>query len=125
MTNATHRSFWTCGQEKMIFFDIGEIAGCCANLKTALRPILGSYGSAGAIDIDELVNAKRSHLTAVRRGEIPTACVDCPSWQLHDGPDDNQYVFSDINIGHHTVCNTDCYYCRTNSNSYPNPVPAQ
>ncbi|MEA2817550.1 MAG: hypothetical protein QOI93_5319 [Rhodospirillaceae bacterium] len=109
----------------MIFFDIGEIAGCCANLKTALRPILGSYGSAGTIDIDELVNAKRLHLAAVRRGETPTACVDCPSWQLHDGPDDNQYIFNDINIGHHTACNTDCYYCRTNSNSYPNPVPAR
>src|SRR5260370_1011794 len=103
MNNPKHSGFWSCGQEKMIFFDITEIAGCCANLKTALRPIWGSYGPDGAIDIDELINAKRSHLAAVRRGEIPTACVDCPSWQPMDSAADTPYLFNDVNIGHHNA----------------------
>jgi organic radical activating enzyme len=125
MSNPKHSGFWSCGQEKMIFFDITEVAGCCANLKTALRPILGGYGPDGSIDIDELIDAKRSHLAAVRRGEVPTACVDCPSWQPMDRADDTPYVVNDVNIGHHTACNTDCYYCRTNSNSHPQPVAAR
>jgi len=86
---------------------------------------LGTYSPSGAIDINEVVAAKKEHLAAVRRGETPTACRDCPSWQPHHGPDDSPYIFNEINIGHHTACNTDCYYCRSNSNSSPNPVPAR
>jgi MoaA/NifB/PqqE/SkfB family radical SAM enzyme len=125
MTDSKHPQFWTCGQEKMIFFTATKVVGCCANLKTAAQPLLGNYGPQGALDIEELVSAKRTHLAMVRRGETPPECRDCPSWQLHQGPDDNPYLFNEVNIGHHTACNTDCYYCRTNSNSAPHPVPAR
>ena len=117
--------FWSCGQEKMIFFRAMEIAGCCANLKTGRMPLVGSYGPGGVIDIDELANSKRADLAAVRQGETPKACVDCPSWTLMDVADDDPYLFNDVNIGHHTACNTDCYYCNTNSNSAPVPIAAR
>jgi sulfatase maturation enzyme AslB (radical SAM superfamily) len=118
-------AFLSCGQEKMIFFTASSIVGCCANLKTGASPHVGNYGPAGAIDIDELVDAKRSHLATVRRGEIPEACRDCPALTPHNASDDTPYLFDDINIGHHTACNTDCYYCGTNSNSAPKPVAAR
>jgi molybdenum cofactor biosynthesis enzyme MoaA len=117
-------SFWTCGQERMIFFSYDRVKGCCANLKTGLSPHLGDYGPGGALDIDELVNAKREHLAAVRRRETPAACVDCPSWQRVEWPD-SPYLFNDVNLGQLTACNTDCYYCRTNSNSSPVAVSAR
>jgi pyruvate-formate lyase-activating enzyme len=117
--------FWSCGQEKMIFFQASTIVGCCANLKTGASPYVGSYGPRGAIDVDELARTKAEHLAAVRRGETPKACRDCPSWELHDRSDDTPYLFNDINIGHHTACNTDCYYCMTNSNSAEKPVAAR
>ena len=125
MTITKNTSFWTCGQEKMVFFDIDRIVGCCANLKTGEQPTLGYYREVGAIDVNELVTAKQLHLATVRRGETPAACRDCPSWELHDSSDDNSFLFNDVNIGHHTACNTDCYYCRTNSNSHPKPVAAR
>ena len=109
----------------MIFFQAATIAGCCANLKTGALPYVGSYGPGGVIDVDELARTKGAHLAAVRRGETPEACRECPSWELHDRSDDTPYLFNDINIGHHTACNTDCYYCMTNSNSAPKPVAAR
>jgi Radical SAM superfamily len=117
-------SFWTCGQERMIFFNYDLVKGCCANLKTGLSPHLGDYGPGGALDIDQLVNAKREHLAAVRRGETPAACVDCPSWQRNEWPE-SPYLFNDVNLGQLTACNTDCYYCRTNSNSASVAVSAR
>ena len=42
-----------------------------------------------------------------------------------DVADDDPYLFNDVNIGHHTACNTDCYYCNTNSNSAPVPIAAR
>jgi pyruvate-formate lyase-activating enzyme len=125
MSRPKESEFWSCGQEKMIFFTAYGIVGCCANLKTGASPHVGSYGPGGVIDVDELANSKRSHLAAVRRGETPEACRDCPSWELHDRSADTPYLFDDINIGHHTACNTDCYYCMTNSNSAPKPVAAR
>ena len=64
--------FWSCGQQKMIYFSPSSVVGCCGNMKTGLTPPMGSYGPRGEIDIDELATAKRSHLAAVRRGEILT-----------------------------------------------------
>jgi pyruvate-formate lyase-activating enzyme len=117
-------SFSTCGQERMIFFNFNQIQGCCTNLKTGATPHLGDYGAGGGVDIDELVAAKRAHLAAVRRGETPDACRDCPSWQPNEWPE-TPYLFTDVNIGHFTACNTDCYYCRSNSNSASKPVSAR
>src|SRR5260370_7283259 len=54
MNNPKHSGFWSCGQEKMIFFDLTEIAGCCADLNTALRPLFGIYGPHGAITTNHL-----------------------------------------------------------------------
>jgi pyruvate-formate lyase-activating enzyme len=125
MSGPKESEFWSCGQEKMVYFAASSVVGCCGNLKTNRTPHVGSYGQGGVIDIDELANAKRSHLAAVRRGEIPEACRECPSWQLHDRSGDTPYLFDDVVIGHHTACNTDCYYCLTNSNSAPVPVPAR
>jgi len=88
MNGQNESSFWSCGQEKMIYFAASGVGGCCGNLKTSLTPHLGNYGPSGAIDIDELADAKRAHLAAVRRGEVPEACRECPSWQLHDSPGD-------------------------------------
>jgi hypothetical protein len=45
------KKFWSCGQEKMIFFTASTIVGCCANLKTGGTPHLGNYGPGGVIDI--------------------------------------------------------------------------
>ena len=117
-------SFWTCRQERMIFFSYEWVKGCCANPKTGMSPYMADYGPGGALDVDQLVKAKREHLAAVRRGETPPACVDCPSWQRHEWPD-SPYLFNDVNIGQFTACNTDCYYCRTNSNSAPHAVSAR
>jgi hypothetical protein len=117
-------SFWTCGQERMIFFSYDTVRGCCFNPKTGDSPHLGNYGPSGIVDIDEIVNAKRGHLAAVRRGEMPDACTGCPLWQPNQWPE-SPYIFNDVNIGHFTACNTDCYYCRTNSNSAPKPISAR
>jgi pyruvate-formate lyase-activating enzyme len=117
-------TFWTCGQERMIFFNYDSIKGCCANLKTGASPHMGNYGPGGSIDLEQLVQAKRDHLAAVRRGETPPACVDCPSWQQNEWPE-TPYLFADVNLGHFTACNTDCYYCRSNSNSAREAVAAR
>jgi hypothetical protein len=109
----------------MIFFADSHIKGCCANLKTGASPHMANYRPDGFIDIDQLVEAKRSHLAAVRGGELPEVCRDCPALELHVRAEDTPYLFNDLNIGHHTACNTDCYYCMTNSNSAPNPVAAR
>ena len=125
MSSSTDTRFWSCGQEKMIFFADSHIKGCCANLKTGASPHMANYRPDGFIDIDQLVEAKRSHLAAVRGGELPEVCRDCPALELHVRAEDTPYLFNDLNIGHHTACNTDCYYCMTNSNSAPNPVAAR
>jgi MoaA/NifB/PqqE/SkfB family radical SAM enzyme len=117
-------TFWTCGLERMVFFNYDHIKGCCANLKTGDAPHLGDYGPGGSVDIDQIVNAKRAHLAAVRRGEQPKACEGCTEWVQNEWPD-SPYLFNDVNIGHFTACNTDCYYCRSNSNSAPKPVSAR
>ena len=101
------------------------IKGCCANWPRGDSPFTGDYRPDGLIDIDELVNAKRSAFGGGPRVETPPACRDCPALELHDPAHDTPYLFNDVNIGHHTACNTDCYYCRTNSNSAPNPVAAR
>ena len=117
-------SFWTCGAERMINFAATGVQGCCMNHKTGRSPHLGNYGPGGTIDIDELVKAKREHLAAVRRGEVPDACVECPARQKNEWPE-NPYLFNDIVIGQLTACNTDCYYCETNSNTAPIVVSAR
>ena len=119
------KAFWSCGQEKMVFFTADNVLGCCTNMKTGASPHLGDYGPGGTIDIDELANAKRLHLASVRRGEMPEACRDCPSWELQDPDCETPYLFDDVNIGHHTACNTDCYYCGSNSNVVTRPVAAR
>ena len=124
MSRPKESDFWSCGQEKMIYFSPSSVVGCFGNMKTGLTPPMGSYGLRGEIDIEELATAKRSHLAAVRRGQIPEACRECPSWQLQDRSADTPYLLDDIVIGHHTACNTDCYYCMTNSNSAPVPARA-
>jgi organic radical activating enzyme len=117
-------SFWTCGPERMICFAPESINGCCFNQKTGKAPRLGNYGPGGTINIDALVSAKREHLAAVRRGEVPDACVDCPSRQKNQWPE-SPYLFNDIVVGQITACNTDCYYCESNSNTAPVVVPAR
>ncbi|MGA8401194.1 MAG: radical SAM protein [Stellaceae bacterium] len=108
----------------MIYFNYDSIKGCCANLKTGASPHMGNYGADGRINLEELIEAKREHLAAVRRGETPEACVDCPSWKLNEWPE-TPYLFNDVQLGHFTACNTDCYYCRSNSNSARMAVAAR
>jgi organic radical activating enzyme len=117
-------SFWTCGPERMIYFAPGSIRGCCMNHKTGKSPHLGNYGPGGTVDIEEIVQAKREHLAAVRRGEVPDACIDCPLRQKNEWPE-SPYLFNDIVVGQLTACNTDCYYCESNSNTSPIVVPAR
>jgi Radical SAM superfamily len=119
-----NRSFSTCGQERMIFFSYEKVRGCCVNPKTGLSPHLADYGVDGTIDIEEIVKAKQAHLATVRRGEMPKECRDCTFWHPNEWPE-SPYLFNDVNLGHFTACNTDCYYCRTNSNSAPTPVSAR
>ena len=102
MSRPKESDFWSCSQEKMIYFSPSSVVGCCGNMKTGLTPPIGSYGPRGEIDIEELATAKRSHLAAVRRGQIPEACRECPSWQLQDRSADTPYLLDDIVIGHHT-----------------------
>jgi organic radical activating enzyme len=117
-------NFYTCGQEKMLYLSYDRVIGCCSNRKTGAAPHLGSYGKNGEINIEEIISLKMNHLKKIRNNEIPWECVDCPSLQLNKWAE-NKYIFNDINLQHFTACNTNCYYCRTNSNTAPIAVNAK
>ena len=117
-------SFWTCGAERTVYFAPASIRGCCLNHKTGDAPHLGNYGPGGSVDIEEMVNLKRAHLAAVRRGEVPDACVGCPDRQKNEWPE-SPHIFNNVIIGQLTACNTDCYNCESNSNTSPVVVSAR